>query len=464
GPTIGPKCHWWYWGGEEGRGDVVGENQELPDWQPEEVIDVSAGSRHTFYIEEDGIAYVSGFIESFYSYQGHLGMPRRNLIEGQNEFMSIENVLNLDGQLVPSPEFIKVYAGAGAPGDSRDMHSVLIDVDGNVYTTGNNDMGQLCHGDLEQKDMFQQVELPFPAVAAGVGLDFTIILLETGQVYGCGSNENGELGLGSNVQFTSTPENKNGLKNIVDLSSGLNFGLYLDDTGTVFGSGSNLFSQLCESTDGDPVDRPMELAVKGVTAVEAGRESSYFLYENGSVDSCGRNDEGQLGDGTFVDSDTPVKVDIPQNSRIREIGSGPSSQSVFFIAEEDLVYAAGQNYRYQLGIGDIGSEVFPVLVEFEDSPGRHEITKISSSGTHTVAISCLIITETPTSYPTLMPTVNPTSDPTASPTYNPTFEPTGEPTGLPTVSPTFNPTMLPTINPTFNPTFEPTVEPTGLPT
>lgn len=429
---MGPKCHWWYWGGEEGRGEVVGPDQEVPDWQPEEVIDVSAGSRHSFYIHEDGTAYVSGFIESFFAYQGHLGINRRILNEGENGFRAIDTVLEENGGAMPAPEFVKVYAAAGAPGDSRDMHALLIDVDGNVYTSGNNDMGQLCLGDQEQRDEFTLVKLPAPAVAAGVGLDFTIILLDNGKVYGCGSNENGELGLGSNVHFVTTPDARNGLSDITDLSAGLNFGLYLDEDGTVFGSGSNLFSQLCESTGGDPVDKPMELAVKGVEQIMAGRESSYFLYPNGSVDSCGRNDEGQLGDGTFIDSDKPVKVDIPNSTPIRLIGSGPSSQSVFFVADEDIVYAAGQNYRHQLGLGDIGSEKFPVIVEFDDSAGRDEITKISSSGTHTMAISCLIITDTPTSYPTVNPTETPTALPTDLPTDLPTALPTVEPTMYPT--------------------------------
>jgi len=279
------------------------------------------------------VAYVSGFIESFYAYQGHHGIERRRLREGPNDFMSVDKVLDAMGQSVPAPSFVKVYAGAGAPGDSRDMHSILIDVDGNVYTAGNNNMGQLCHGDLVSRDVFQQIDsLPGPAIMAAVGLDFTLILLDDGRVYGCGSNENGEMGLGSNVQFTTTPTT-NGLKGITEISTGLSFSLYLQggsgadnerfdvgfgfvkrddfdnvelyergkdsfkpldnekdkgqdkekdedenkpgkdrpgkdkdddkdnyrpmDTGKVFGSGSNLFSQLCESTAGDPVDRPM---------------------------------------------------------------------------------------------------------------------------------------------------------------------------------------------------------------
>ena len=185
-----------------------------------------------------------------------MGLSRTFLNEGANPFMRIRNVVNRDGDVVPSPKFEKVFAGAGAPGDSRDMHSVLIDTRGNVYTTGNNNKGQLCLGDYDSRDTFHQVSgLPFGAVSAAVGLDFTLILLADGKVFGCGSNENGELGLGQ-LNGTTVPDQAYGLANITEVSAGLSFSLYLSRTGHVFGSGSNLFGQMCESTEGDTVDIP----------------------------------------------------------------------------------------------------------------------------------------------------------------------------------------------------------------
>jgi alpha-tubulin suppressor-like RCC1 family protein len=262
-PFIG--CPWYYWGGEEGLGLEVGVIQETPELQLKEVIDLSAGSRHTFIIEENTGLYVSGFIESFSGYRGHLGVVRDRLSEGPNGFLNIKNVVNSANETVPSPKFKKVYAGTGAPGDSRGMHSLVIDKDGNVYTTGNNDKGQLCHGDLLSRDTFRQVKsLPGPAKAAAVGLDFTQILLEDGRVFGCGNNEHGELGLGPSVTNATTPNNKNGLKGIQEVSVGYSFSLYLQadeafmrDKGKVYGSGSNLYSQLCNSTGGDGVFEPM---------------------------------------------------------------------------------------------------------------------------------------------------------------------------------------------------------------
>lgn len=484
--TVSPTkalegCPWFFWGGKEGLGLAVGDVQETPELQFKEVIDLSAGSRHTFIIEEGGGVFVSGFIESLSAYRGHLGVMRDRIFEGPNGLLNVKAVVNSANKTVPSPVFSQVYAGAGAPGDSRGMHSLLIDRSGNVYTTGNNDRGQLCHGDLESRDMFRHVaSLPGPAKAAAVGLDFTLILLSDGRIFGCGNNENGELGLGPNVTHSVTPDNRNGLSDIISVSAGLSFSLYLQadnvlgrvNKGQVYGSGSNLYSQLCNSTGGDIIAEPKVLNVGTVTSVHAGRESSYFLYENGSVQSCGRNDQGQLGDGTFKDSDKPVKVDLPANKTIRYVASGSSSASVFLSSGFNLVHGAGQNYQFQLGVGSIGSQNVPVLVEFDDS--LQDIVKISSSGTHTIAISCPRETGMPTTSPTEFPTVEPTAIPTVLPTASPTNDPSISPTRMPTMSPIEEPTVSPTVitdyptnEPTMSPTFitdNPTQEPTMSPT
>ena len=131
-----------------------------------------------------------------------------------------------------------------------------------------------------------------------------------------------------------------------------------------------------------------------IVKVMANQESSYYLYENGQARSCGRNDEGQLGDGTFVNSSRKVPaVAVKLSVEILDLGSGPSSQSIFFITDGD-VYAAGLNDRYQLGMDNSASQELPKRVLFENSV---DVGRLSSSGTHTVAMGVSII---PTDFPT----------------------------------------------------------------
>ncbi|KAL7534202.1 hypothetical protein ACHAXR_005726 [Thalassiosira sp. AJA248-18] len=399
-PTFSPTLeavNWFYWGAEEGRGQQLQTNQQTPDEILGQIIDVSAGSRHTFLVQGDGTAVVAGFIESDFSYKGHLGVgpvsdcknDSDKLCEGENDPLAITKVVNLDGKLEDAPQFERAYAGVGIPADSGEMHSLLIAKNGKVYSTGNNNKGQLCLGDddIDQVNLFHEIKLPGKAFKAAVGEEFTLILLENGDVYGCGSNEVGEIGQGEDVDYSNKPVKLEGLEDINDLSTGLSFALFLsEEKGKVWGTGSNLYLQQCGFTGGEPYVEVREIKIQGtdkIIQVETNRESSYFLFEDGEVRSCGRNDEGQLGNGDDINSSDqkPPIVKVKLNEPIRRLGSGPSSQSIFFIGD-DNVYASGLNDRYQLGIDDIGSRFAPVKVKFE---GPVDIEFVSSSGSHTVA-------------------------------------------------------------------------------
>ena len=79
---------------------------------------------------------------------------------------------------------------------------------------------------------------------------------EDGSVWGCGSNENGELGLGTEVVSVDAPTRLPFLANVEEVHAGLTFAVYRDDTGAVFGTGSNLFGQMCVSTEGEQYTSP----------------------------------------------------------------------------------------------------------------------------------------------------------------------------------------------------------------
>ncbi|KAL7519364.1 hypothetical protein ACHAWX_004128, partial [Stephanocyclus meneghinianus] len=470
-PTLVETCDWLYWGANEGRGEKPGTNQQTPLLIGEAVIDVTAGPRYSLLIDDGSAAYASGFIESKFEYLGQFGIDPDQLSEGSNTWKQINTVVNVDGIEVNSPAFAKVYAGATGSSNSGEMHSVLIDEEGYVYTTGNNNRGQLCLGDTQPRYIPHRVKfdtVDTPAIAAAVGEDFTLILLADGRVYGCGSNEKGELGLGSDVGSVDTPTHVNALSDIVELSAGLNFALYRAKNGKVYSSGSNIFMQQCDDSDGEPVVTPkviQRLREEDTKVIMAGRESSYFLLGNGMIKACGRNDEGQLGDGSFVDN-AFVTVDIPDGNVMIDIASGPSSQSAFFFGQSS-VFGAGSNDRFQLGIGERGSRKFPVEIDFDVLLSVEGIEKISSSGTHTVALNCPIVTKHPTRKPTDRPTPKPNSftpKPAIFPTRTPTGKPTMRPTNSPTVfpgDPSTNPTSMPTHHlPSRNPLDTPTEVPT----
>ena len=115
--------------------------------------------------------------------------------------------------------------------------------------------------------------------------------------------------------------------------------------------------------------------------------SSYYLFDDGNVAACGSNSNGQLGDGSNdASSKVYAAVKIPSGDRIYQVNSGPSSKSVFFIAHT-VTYGAGQNDKYQLGVGNTSNQYTPTKVLDEGARDLYEM-KISSSSSHTTASIC----------------------------------------------------------------------------
>ena len=150
--------------------------------------------------------------------------------------------------------------------------------------------------------------------------------------------------------------------------------------------GRNNYNQLC-STGGDE-SRPIKLdEYQKYSSFAAGSESSYIILNTGtSAISCGRNDVGQLGNGSTTpdkgSAGTTVNRENMGNSRIESVRSGPSSRSVFFETSDGGLYGTGFNDRGQLGVGDKSNRSSPTEIQFNQ--GRNG-GGISSSNTHTLA-------------------------------------------------------------------------------
>lgn len=190
-----------------------------------------------------------------------------------------------------------------------------------------------------------------------------------------------------------------------------------------------LLGQLCLDTQGEaqlspiPMDPVLEIGSSlDVISVKAGKESTYILLSDGSVIACGRNDVGQLGDGTSTDSFGVSS--ILSGGDIVALGTGPSASTVFYINGDGTVSGNGLNDFGQLGKGSNENEVLPVDLTF---PAGSSISYISAADDHTVALgpgSLTTTTSTPVNFSaTKTPSNAPTFPPIAT-TVAPTFSPT----------------------------------------
>ncbi|MGA2835436.1 MAG: MBG domain-containing protein [Acidimicrobiales bacterium] len=228
---------------------------------------------------------------------------------------------------------------------------------GRVYSWGSNGVGQLGDGSTTGATTPVTVDLPsgtFTAVAAGSG--HSLALTSGGEVFAWGANLFGQLGDGT-TQATETPVAVAAPAGVTftAVAAGGDHSLALSSTGTVYAWGANSHGQLGDGST-TSVDAPVVVATPaGVTftAIAAGTGHSLALASDGQVYAWGFDASGQLGDGTDVDSLTPVEVSIPSGTTISSIAAGGSHSLA--LSDTGLVFAWGSDVFGQLASSLVGS-------------------------------------------------------------------------------------------------------------
>ncbi len=134
--------------------------------------------------------------------------------------------------------------------------------------------------------------------------------------------------------------------------------LALDETGQVWAWGKNNYGQL---GDGSKANKNKPIAVSGmidVKAISCGRYFSMVLKQDGSVWTWGKNGDGELGNGAFNDQLHPVQV--RNLSNVKAIAGG--WYHGLALKQDGSVWGWGQNAYGQLGISNTNDQPVPVKV------------------------------------------------------------------------------------------------------
>lgn len=195
--------------------------------------------------------------------------------------------------------------------------------------------------------------------------------LTTGGGVACwGSNESGQLGNGGPTGIdpeTGIPRNANtpvevrGLGNGVKaVSAGGDHTCAITNAGAIKCWGDNGFGQLGDGTTTER-DTPVTVARSGAAAIAAGGQHTCAVTTKGGVICWGRNTYGGLGDGTRKERHRPVAVSgLGLGSGTTEITAG--YQYTCARLEVDDIRCWGRNDFGQLGDGTTASRLKPVNV------------------------------------------------------------------------------------------------------
>jgi alpha-tubulin suppressor-like RCC1 family protein len=241
------------------------------------------------------------------------------------------------------------------------FHSLALDSRGQVLSCGDNQNGQLGHGDSKDRLIFTLIDDPnFDRITdISAGFNHSLILDHRGRVFSFGSNDCGKLGLGDDIHRSSpTLIETSGLGKVVTISTKDEHSLLLNSEGQVFGFGYNEMGQLGLGHE-ENISTPTLINLPNIIAISTGRTHSLFLNAQGQVFGCGGNPYGQLGfDGEDDQLSLPTLIDFPG---IVAISAGGFFS--LFLDAQGRVFSCGSNENGSLGLGDFESRTTPTLIE-----------------------------------------------------------------------------------------------------
>lgn len=192
--------------------------------------------------------------------------------------------------------------------------------DATVLAWGDNSQGQLGVGDTN-KHIGPVVVMGLSNVQAiAAGGFHGMALRADGRVWTWGSGGSSQLGNQDSENLQTIAQRVRGLLNVKTISAGRYNSLALDNNNVLYSWGSNVFGQLGRTTEAISVGRtPLAAGGENFSAVSAGVNHVVLLKNDGSTWAFGRNNAGQIGDGTFIGKPSYTGVVNPQISNFLDL-------------------------------------------------------------------------------------------------------------------------------------------------
>ena len=246
---------------------------------------VYCGSEHTLILKNDGTLWGTGYNE-----YGQLGL-------GDNTNRTAFTQITTNADDVKS-----VYCGG--------YHTFILEYDGTLWGTGNNEYGQLGLGDRNYRTTFTQITTNANDIkSVYCGRNHTLILKNDGTLWGCGQNNYGQLGLGDTNNRTTFTEITTNADDVKSVYCGYDHTIILKNDGTLWGTGYNGYGELgLGDSNNKTTFTQITTNTDNIKQIYCGWGHTLILKNDGTLWGTGYNKDGRLGLGDSTNRSTFTQV------------------------------------------------------------------------------------------------------------------------------------------------------------